>query len=415
MEENRKLPRNIRQIGERDSLYRIYIEDYVDTFLHKLEGEGTTKAGFLLGETVTLEEEKCWFINGAVVVDDLCGKEEAKFDDKIWSQAQEDMDAYFPGMKICGWFLKEPDGEDMDFLILQQIHREAFPEGETIFLLCQGNELKMWAGSDGELSETSGFYIYYERNKQMQEYMINRNEGNRVDAAIEDKTTRNFRSIMVEKKEEAGQKHNVAMYRICAGLAMVVLVLGINNYISYREMNELATQTQSMEGQVEEVNATVINEALSQEQNDSAQGSHGATDSYREMNELATQTQSMEGQVEEVNATVINEALSQEQNDSAQGSHGATDSSVEIQDEEKETESTNITEESKENESQYQWREMETQVNAGIHYYEVKPGDTLIYISVSIYGTTDMVSKICELNEIDDPNAIAIGQKIQLP
>ncbi len=368
MEENRKLPRNIRQIGERDSLYRIYIEDYVDTFLHKLEGEGTTKAGFLLGETVTLEEEKCWFINGAVVVDDLCGKEEAKFDDKIWSQAQEDMDAYFPGMKICGWFLKEPDGEDMDFLILQQIHREAFPEGETIFLLCQGNELKMWAGSDGELSETSGFYIYYERNKQMQEYMINRNEGNRVDAAIEDKTTRNFRSIMVEKKEEVGQKHNVAMYRICAGLAMVVLVLGINNYISYREMNELATQTQSMEGQVEEVNATVINEALSQEQNDSAQGSHGATDS-----------------------------------------------SVEIQDEEKETESTNITEESKENESQYQWREMETQVNAGIHYYEVKPGDTLIYISVSIYGTTDMVSKICELNEIDDPNAIAIGQKIQLP
>ena len=55
MEENRKLPRNIRQIGERDSLYRIYIEDYVDTFLHKLEGEGATKAGFLLGETVTLE------------------------------------------------------------------------------------------------------------------------------------------------------------------------------------------------------------------------------------------------------------------------------------------------------------------------------------------------------------------------
>ena len=35
----------------------------------------------------------------------------------------------------------------------------------------------------------------------------------------------------------------------------------------------------------------------------------------------------------------------------------------------------------------------------------------MIYISVSIYGTTDMVSKICELNEIDDPNAIAIGSE----
>ena len=78
-------------------------------------------------------------------------------------------------------------------------------------------------------------------------------------------------------------------------------------------------------------------------------------------------------------------------------------------------ESAGQTETQKEMESDYQWRELETEVNAGIHYYEVKPGDTLIYISVSVYGTTDMVSKIFELNEIDDPNAIAIGQKIQLP
>ena len=133
-----------------------------------------------------------------------------------------------------------------------------------------------------------------------------------VDAAIENIKQHETFDPLWWKRKRKQDKHNVVMYRICAGLAVVVLVLGINNYISYREMNELATQTQSMEGQVEEVNATVINEALSQEQNDSAQGSHGATDT-----------------------------------------------SVEIQNEEKEKESTNITEESKENESQYQWREME--------------------------------------------------------
>lgn len=370
MQENRKLPRNIRQIGERDSLYRIYIEDYVDTFLHKLGNDGAAKAGFLLGEIVTLEEEKCWFINGAVVVDDLWGKgEETKFDDVIWSRAQEDMDTYFSGMKICGWFLREPDNENIDFLILQQIHREAFPEGETLFFICQGDETRLWAGTDGELSGVSGFYIYYERNKQMQEYMVNRNEGTHVDAVIEDKTTRNFRTIMTEKKEEAGQKHNTVMYRVCAGLAVVVLVLGINNYISYREMNQLATNGQSVEADVQEVNATVMNDEAS-------------------------------NQAEEP-ATDANETQEEETNKDREGDGVESDKKQDGS--------------AEETKSQYQWGAMETQVNAGIHYYEVKPGDTLIYISVSVYGTTDMVTKICELNEIDDPNAIAIGQKIQLP
>lgn len=367
MQENRKLPRNFRQIGERDSLYRIYIEDYVDTFLRKLENERSTKAGFLLGEAVTLEGEKCWFINGAVVADDLWNKEEeAKFDDRIWNRAQQDMDVYFPGMEICGWFLKEAEGENLDVLILQQIHREAFPEGENLLLMCQGDETRLWAGGDGDLTAVSGFYIYYERNKQMQEYMIKRNEGTRVDAVMEDKTTRNFRTIMMEKKEEAGQKHNAVMYRVCAGLAVVVLVLGINNYISYREMNQLATQAQSVEDQLQAVNATVLNQEGSKPQEQPALD--------------ANETAGTEG----------------EQSSEKQETGDQTETQNEM-------------------ESDYQWRELETEVNAGIHYYEVKPGDTLIYISVSVYGTTDMVSKICELNEIDDPNAIAIGQKIQLP
>ena len=378
MQENRKLPRNFRQMGERDSLYRIYIEDYVDTFLRKLGNGRSTKAGFLLGEAVTLEEEKCWFINGAVVVDDLWGKEEeAKFDDRIWNQAQQDMDVYFPGMEICGWFLKEAEEENLDFLILQQIHREAFPEGENLLLVCQRDETKLWAGGDGDLNAVSGFYIYYERNKQMQEYMIKRNEGTRVDAVIEDKTTRNFRTIMMEKKEEAGQKHNAVMYRVCVGLAVVVLVLGINNYISFREMNQLATQAQSVEEQLQAVNATVMDQGGAQPQEQPALDANETADA---------------GNTSDPNAD---------------GTEGEQSSGMQ--------ESAGQTETQKEMESDYQWRELETEVNAGIHYFEVKPGDTLIYISVSVYGTTDMVSKICELNEIDDPNAIAIGQKIQLP
>lgn len=48
-------------------------------------------------------------------------------------------------------------------------------------------------------------------------------------------------------------------------------------------------------------------------------------------------------------------------------------------------------------------------------YYEVKHGDTLYKISQKIYGDTSQVKKICELNEITDPDHIHYGQKIILP
>lgn len=48
-------------------------------------------------------------------------------------------------------------------------------------------------------------------------------------------------------------------------------------------------------------------------------------------------------------------------------------------------------------------------------YYEVERGDTLYTISQKIYGDSSRVEKICELNEISDPDKISEGQKIILP
>ena len=48
-------------------------------------------------------------------------------------------------------------------------------------------------------------------------------------------------------------------------------------------------------------------------------------------------------------------------------------------------------------------------------YYKVEPGDTLYMISQKIYGDTSHVQRICELNQITDPDHIRDGQKIILP
>ena len=48
-------------------------------------------------------------------------------------------------------------------------------------------------------------------------------------------------------------------------------------------------------------------------------------------------------------------------------------------------------------------------------YYEVERGDTLYLISKKIYGDTSHVKKICEMNQITNPDNIRYGQKIILP
>lgn len=48
-------------------------------------------------------------------------------------------------------------------------------------------------------------------------------------------------------------------------------------------------------------------------------------------------------------------------------------------------------------------------------YYQIEKGDTLYTISQKVYGNTSKVEEICELNQINDPDNIKYGQKILLP
>lgn len=47
--------------------------------------------------------------------------------------------------------------------------------------------------------------------------------------------------------------------------------------------------------------------------------------------------------------------------------------------------------------------------------YVIKRGDTLIGICLSVYGSDERLREVCEMNHIDDPDDIKVGQKILLP
>ena len=63
-----ELPKNVRQIGDLEDRRKIYIEDYVITYLRRLAGEETlnSRVAILLGHSEQMDGLPYLFIRGAV-------------------------------------------------------------------------------------------------------------------------------------------------------------------------------------------------------------------------------------------------------------------------------------------------------------------------------------------------------------
>lgn len=196
--ERRDFPKNIRQIGEANKEKRIYLEDYAVAYLRQVKG------AVLLGETVKIRGNRCYFVSGAVEVP------EGDFTEENWAYVTEEAERSFGELSVVGWFLRaeeipeELDEEDM------HVYKEHFPGREAILVVY--NELEkeeaVYLTLDGFLRRQNGYYIYYERNPQMQEYLIAKNEGRSVEkeAVVSDQAIRSFRRIIEEKRLAKGER-----------------------------------------------------------------------------------------------------------------------------------------------------------------------------------------------------------------
>ena len=82
-----KPPKNIRQIGSPRGRHKIYVEDYVYTFLHStaFEGECQKRGAILLGRSEISQDIRYTFISGAISCDDFIFRDEGiLFDESCW-------------------------------------------------------------------------------------------------------------------------------------------------------------------------------------------------------------------------------------------------------------------------------------------------------------------------------------------
>lgn len=230
MEKKTALPKNVRQIGDIQGDKRIYLEDYVVTYIHKKEKQ-EEKEGFLgvfLGEVQREKEEIRMFIRGLLDVSlDRWATEEKQPDTDPSKQEcgeakrrrtiPEECRDYFGEMEVIGCCVigKYPV-EPMKKLM------EEVPQSRMLLYHLQDQEEHLYWTETGKYEEISGYFVFYEQNRNMQEYMAEVfHEKSEDKERITDQAIKVFR----EKIKKKDQMHTAGMMKLASSFFVVTLLV----------------------------------------------------------------------------------------------------------------------------------------------------------------------------------------------
>lgn len=403
-ESRKALPKNIRQIGEIGDDTRIYIEDYAATFM-----EGTDCA-VLLGEIWGNGNIKCLFVDSALKV------APEMFGDNMWEQVYRDAKEYFPGREILGWSKRVEESEEPDEETLN-LHREQFPGEDRLLILHDiEGESNIYLTESTGIRQQPGYCLYYEKNEQMQNYMVKENEGKSVEAKedVPDNAIKNFRRRIAEKKiaqkteEENYSGRTPLMVRFLYGasmfLVLTILVIGVTMVNNYNRMKDMEMTLSEMAAA--ETEEFFVTDDIALAVNAPAENSETEMPEHaEEMSIPGTMTENVQVNVEQVGEQPVpadtgqtGETMQPESvgwQETAASGEGQQETEIQSQNRAAEASSAEV-------------RKMQAE-------YTVREGDTLATVCRMYYGNLDKLEAICVLNDIEDPNTILPGQKIVLP
>ena len=399
------LPRNIRQIGLVRDDYKIYMEDYVYTFLVRLarsenvSGETKAQVAVLTGEIKWRSQTAYLFIKGAMMAEDMdAAPDHIDFSGEQWKKIQKEQEKYFAEQEIVGWFFSQPQLVLEVSELMTKIHMKHFG-GEKVLMLMEPQEREdaFFHYENNEMVHLGGYYLYYEKNPSMQTYMIDKNKELQpeVQEHYEDQAVKDFRKIITDKKETKKESAapSVFSYGLTACLAIAVLSVGVNFYRGYQKTTQPGTDAAT-------VSSVIVEEVTP---SPTARAEETVTPTIREeisptpmaAKKVGTETKS--DKTEQVPAAKV------ENTESA-------DKTEQI-----------YQQEADERKAQKRVREAAEKENskaaAGTTHesYVIQPGDTLFQICMDRYGNIEAISQVCQLNGISADEIIYPGQVIVLP
>ena len=430
-----KLPKNIRQIGDRDDTVRLYIEDYVSTYLKRLfpSGGQDLRAGLLLGTERIEEGVPFIFIDGALEMEDVTAEgEKVEFTEAAWKKAYQSMEESFPRRTVQGWFLCGAPGCTLSPLNYWKQHGQYFSEKNQLMYLNSGLEgdESIYITSDDGFYRLKGYSIYYDKNQMMQDYMICRKDVKRVESGAGDRVIRDFRERMEDRKKEAvSQRHTVRNLGIlCSTMSMVILAGGVAMMNNYQKMQEMETvlvsvlpegvrpwepdreeREESVPVVVEEIKGRIY--PKTEEESSHLVGSSAGGEKGEEIIKMEPAPE--ESAAEAADAS---EQKKPEQPESEQQKSEVSESESQAP-EASETQAQKIESQASEEQSPQETEEAAAPVTdkkpGGI--YAVGEGETLYGICFKLYGNVNHVKDICALNGMKDMNHVTAGQRLILP
>lgn len=389
IEKEWKLPKNTRQIGEENGEKRLYVEDYVVTYLNRLADEKDVARAILIG---TVKERNLYpyiFIDGAVEVEDY------HMDEKQREEFEKKIEMEFGIRKIMGWFFSSKEGPVIYNQEVLDTYHQFFAEENQVLLVSDPleEELNAFFMEDEMLTEQPGYQIYYEKNLPMQNRLIEKNIGKSQEKGTENKddAIHRFRELVklkkTEKETEEEKKNGWLTYIASGFLVMTILALGVTIIYSYDRMKQVEQNLAILSNHVDSQKEYVTDEPESAEE---------VVSHIKDVTE-ETETMSLE------DITVEEETLT--------GTTFWNQTEQEKTEPETETASEkNVVTETEPQDAQNTIGDASARAS-----YTVKVGDTLAGISQMYYGTTEKVQEICNLNGITDEDPILPGQKILLP
>ena len=401
------LPKNVQQIGEPEENRKIYIEDYVITYLKRFAKEEalSSRMAILLGNSERMGGIPYLFIKSAIALKELEYSDGGiPFTDEVWAEVYSTIKEYFPAQDILGWFLSVP-GYPMELDPgLLKIHVNYFGGVDKVLMVeepTDGDE-DFFAYEQGKLTRQRGYYIFYEQNEAMQRFMIDTGDGESIDEKeqFEDRAIKSFRAIVQEKKELSGQKRVMTfLYTASTFLVMVVLVIGITLINNYEKMEGLEMALSDISRTLENQDTPAAAEAVDSaetaaQQNGEASGAAAEAGAPEEAGTGGAQSG------EEQSGEAAGAQTAPEETEDEAAAEGTEEDAADQASEE-------AVQEEAAQEASAESVVPET--------YVVQAGDTLLGISRKIYGRDDQIDAICSLNGIDDSDHILVGQKLLLP
>ena len=382
MKTEQLLPKNIRQIGSPVGHTKVYIEDYVITFLNSLSMDKNTyvRGAILFGEKKTIEDDTIIYVKGAIEGQNLeLDLDETVFNDEVWREIYQQKDRLFPGLEVIGWALLR-----MGFSVrlndkIKKTHFENFPgEGKVLYMIDDlENEDAFYVYRGQDLARQSGYYIYYDKNPMMQEYLAERREGMKESENYEkmmenmrdERLIRQFREKVSRKTKSSQRKGRFRTFSTAAAVAVMMIMGGTMYYY--------AQQDQSINFR------EVVNGAVN------TMGK-GVKEQVEDKSETTERTKTVTKVLDTQASTVEKKSTTAVKNTTAAQITTAK--------------KTAATAAKKTNASKYKY-----------YKYTVKKGETLVSISRKVYGTQKLVKRIREANALSNQNQIYPGQKLIIP